>query len=600
MKKTNSSLLFKAILFVFLVLIPFQSLFCQEFIRNDFKGIVLDANSNKAIPFVHFTYANSKGFTSNEKGVFHVVDSLKSIQVKASCIGYKTKLITLNANENHTLYLEKNIERLNEVELVYVNQEKELLKKVVENIPLNYPNQNETITGVIHEGVFVDSLFLDTIYNASYKIAFNKLDYTKKRKTGNLSLTKGEAKFHKIKDSIPTIFYGVLHSVHSNDLVMRRYIPLNLKKAGNYKLNIKDTLLYDNLKLIQLDFEHDNIRGNLLIDSKSYAVARGNYWLKGKTSAIERLKGFERKERHYSVHYDKYADKKWRLKYIYFLGRYAKKIGAKTQSFYLKDNFIIRDFTPSTDIIPYEQTIPFSTPGVVAKNVAPVLGFSEKNNKQLEKQINTLKLLSKVTFETAVEIHPIIVHPYSFDLPFLEKSIVRSTVKHRNNIALGFNYFYKHKKKWQIGINFLSSISDKTMKAYSLGTSKVMNLDPFGNFNVSIGTHVGYRAFYDNAIEHTFNGDLKVQNKIFKKGKVDMYFGQKEIYVSPRIMFNCKISNRLSLNLHVKHYIPFNAHSSILVEDSKGFFRKSVHYKLNSKDLVQNDFGYTLGLVFGF
>ena len=73
----------KKLIFV-LVLMFFKTSLGQELYNHRFKGIVLDAHSKTAIPFVHFTYSNSKGFTSNEKGVFHFVDTLERIHVKMS------------------------------------------------------------------------------------------------------------------------------------------------------------------------------------------------------------------------------------------------------------------------------------------------------------------------------------------------------------------------------------------------------------------------------------------------------------------------------------------------------------------------------------
>ena len=58
----------------FIAFFAFQSLFAQEFAVNQFRGVVLNAKSKQPVPFAHFTYSNSKGFTSNEKGTFYVAD----------------------------------------------------------------------------------------------------------------------------------------------------------------------------------------------------------------------------------------------------------------------------------------------------------------------------------------------------------------------------------------------------------------------------------------------------------------------------------------------------------------------------------------------
>lgn len=561
------------------------------------KGIVLDATTNKAIPFVHFTYAKSKGFTSNEKGTFHIVDTVKSISVKVSCIGHQTKYVTLNTKKKNTIYLDRSIEKLNEVQLFYVDEKKELLKKVINNIPKNYPNKKETISGIIHEGVFVDSLFQDTIYNAEYTIKFNKLDYSKKHKTGNLSLTKGAAKFYKMKDSIPAIFYGVLHSVQGNDIVMRRDSPLHFSKLDDYKLTIKDTLFYDNLNLIKVDFRSKDFRGNLFIDSESYAIAKGEYWYEGKTSAIEKLRGFARKERYFSVHYDKYSDGKWRLKFISFLGRYTQKKKGETQTFFLKDNFIIRGFETTKVLIPYKNTLDFNTPGVSADDVA--LSFNLKNNEseKFQKKLKLFRFLSRLRFEFALEAYPLSIKPFTFHLSFLENSITNSIDNSKTYLAFRNSYFYDLNKTLQMELNFTSSISNNTLSAYSLGLSKKINLDPLGKLTILMGANFGYRRIFNHPVEHSFEGSLTVRNKSFNKGAVDIYVGQKEYYFSPKISLNHRLSNRLSLKLTTSYFSPINTTPSVLIKESKGLFKKSVFYSTNSKSIVEHNFSYGMGLV---
>lgn len=160
---------------VFLIVLTFFQFLCsQEQQINNFKGVVLDKTTHQTIPFVHFSYAKKKGFVSNEKRAFQIIESFESIKVKVSAIGYISQKIDLKPNKKEVIYLDNNIELLNEVELVLFDQKKELLKRVIEKIPTNYPHQNETITGIIHEEFFGDSLFQDTIYKARYNIQSNK------------------------------------------------------------------------------------------------------------------------------------------------------------------------------------------------------------------------------------------------------------------------------------------------------------------------------------------------------------------------------------------------------------------------------------------
>ena len=587
----------RILMFVIATVFTFQTLFTQEYFANHFKGVVIDAATNVAIPHVHFIYSNSKGFTSDENGIFHFVDSLKSLNVKISCIGYQTRYIALTANNEHTIYLKGVAEKLSEIELVYIDKKKELLKKVIKNIPKNYPSEKEIITGIVHERVFMDSLSQDTIYSATYNVKFNKLDYSKKHKTGNLSLFKGEAKFNKVKDSIPTIFYGVLHSVHSKDIIMNRTAPLDLKKLNDYKLTIKDTLQYENSKLIRLAFLVDDLHGNLFIDSKSFAVVKGEYWLSGQTSALERLRGFERKERYFSVYYGLYPDNKWRLKFIQFSGKYIQRIEKKVLTFFLKDGFIIRKFEPTREIIPFEKTLAYNTPGVLAENVTTDLNTFSTNDHKLKNSLKIYTFFNKLRIEYAIKIFPLQIQSYSSYFTFLDENISNPEDKRRNLLTFNYSFFYALQKTLQIELSFTKSISKKTLSANSIGISKLFNLDSFGRFNFSLGIHGGYRQVYDNPIEHSFEGDLSIRNKIFKKGTVSIYLGQKEYYFSPQGSLNCRLSNHLMLSLNAMYYSPFSSYPSVAIEDFKGLFRKSMSYRIESKDIVKNKFSYGVGLV---
>ncbi len=98
---------------------------------KQFQGVVLDITTHQPIPFVHFSYAKRKGFVSNEKGAFQIIEPFESIKVKVSAIGYISQTIDLKPNKKEVIYLDNNIEQLNEVELVLIDQKKELLKRVI-------------------------------------------------------------------------------------------------------------------------------------------------------------------------------------------------------------------------------------------------------------------------------------------------------------------------------------------------------------------------------------------------------------------------------------------------------------------------------------
>lgn len=605
-KKLNSFFLHicKKVFFYFCFFI-FSYIAYSQSIVYKFNGKVIDASSKEPIPFVHFTYENSKGFTTDEQGNFTFNETTKKFQVKLSCVGYQSKIYEFTqSNIPHQIYLSPHTEQLNGIELVYINKEKELLKKVLENISKNYPNENEKLTGTIYEAVFTDAAFKDTIYNAKYQVAFNKQDYTKKRREGNLSLIQGVATIHKKRDSIPSIFYGVLHSVHSQDIVMSRKWPLSSKNFEKLKLKIEDTLYLDNLKLLKLSFTSQNTRGSFLIDANSYAIVKGEYFIKGKTSFMEKLKGFERKDFYYNVSYEKYLDHKWRLKHLYFLGAYAKQYKGSSLNFYLKDHFVITDYEPALKLIPFNKSVAYSTVGLFTEKIQPNIIYKSNANKTLIKKEGLYNVLKNINSEVAVGIYQIRINPYSVSFPFFQKPIIKPDQEEKYNFIFNQNFFYGSRNNYKIKLGLSSSMLDRSFSSYSLGIGKSAHLDPFGKFVVSMGVNLGYRRVFDNVGNYEIPSNLEINGDTFKTNEVSIYVGQKEAFVSPEINFTYKLSKRLNMSLGTQYFVALNSTPSVLIRDSSGFFRKSTFYNpeiINSTSsrIITNKTTYRLGLVFG-
>ncbi len=591
-----------ASLFLWLFLIT-STIYAQNN-SYQFSGMVIDAKSKEAIPFVHLSYSNTKGFTTNEQGRFSFYETTEAIKVKVSCVGYKSQVLEFTPGKNHVINLNSNTVKLNEIELVYINKEKELLKKVLENIPKNYPNENEKLTGIIYEGVFTDTAFKDTIYNANYQVAFNKQDYSKTRMEGNLSILQGEATIHKNKDSIPTIFYGVLHSVHSQDVVMSRKWPLTTKKLENLKLKIVDTLFLDNLKLLKLTFTGNNSQGSLLIDTNSYAIVKAEYFKKGKTSFLETLDGFERNDSYFTVNYEQYLDQKWRLKHLYFLGEYSKKVKDKNLKFYLKDHFVIRGYEPALKLISFNKTVGYGATGLLLEKVQPNIIYKSSANKTIMKKVGMYNVLKNINSEVAVGIFQTNINPYSVSFPFLQRPITKPVQEKEYAFTFNQNFFYNFKNNYRIKLGFSSSILDRSFSSYSLGIAKNAHLDPFGKFFVSIGVNLGYRRLFDNVGNYEIPSNLEINSKTFKKNEVTIYVGQEESFVSPEINITYKLSKRLTMNLGTQYFVTSNSMPSVLFRDASGFFRKSTFYnteiiKSTSSRIITNKSTYSLGFVFG-
>jgi hypothetical protein len=202
------------------LLFPFFS-FAQD--QNQFKGAVFDFQSKKPLPFVHFIYEGNKGFISNEEGSFLFYSSASQIELKASVIGYESKTFQLKEGVFSKIYLVLKAQLLNEVVLTFVDPERELIKKVIENIPKNYPTSPEQIVGVTHEEVYLDSLYSKQSYKAYVRVLADKFSYSQRNKFGNIQILDQQIDWDP--SFTPDVrFYAGIHNVHRFDFVMNKKV----------------------------------------------------------------------------------------------------------------------------------------------------------------------------------------------------------------------------------------------------------------------------------------------------------------------------------------------------------------------------------------
>lgn len=118
----------------------------------------MDQENHQPIPFAHFQSPQG-GFISNQEGRFALTvnDSIGSLQVFISAIGYASKQVTLSSAIINKVRLQPVDVRLDEVVLAYEDPAIGLIKKVIENLPKNYPNTFEQLHGEINENTYWDA-----------------------------------------------------------------------------------------------------------------------------------------------------------------------------------------------------------------------------------------------------------------------------------------------------------------------------------------------------------------------------------------------------------------------------------------------------------
>jgi len=122
--------------------------------KIDFKGRILDSETNKPLSFVSIGIPKSgTGVISNEYGEFtyHVPENFEYDKIQISLLGYKK--VTFNVSEFRpevliTINLEPEIQVLNEIEVkVKGTSAVDIVRKAIRNIRKNYPRGKTLLYG---------------------------------------------------------------------------------------------------------------------------------------------------------------------------------------------------------------------------------------------------------------------------------------------------------------------------------------------------------------------------------------------------------------------------------------------------------------------
>lgn len=377
--------------------------------QNHFEGFIYDAKTKEPLPFVHFIYEGNKGFISNQKGAFLFYSTRDPLEINAQAIGYESKKYQIRKGKIEKLYLNPKPQLLNEVVVTSFYPEKELIQKVIENIPKNYPLNPEKVFGITREETFWDSLFKKPIYKAEIFFEADKFSYAQKNLFGNVKVI--DKQIELCADSTAVRFYAGAHNVHRFDYVMRKQGVLDASRIKNYTLKIKDTLFFDDKKVITMNFNSKSVSGNLFIDLDSFAVMQ--YEIEVYSDFVEDnlsfLKLYKRTHLKSRTDYSLSEDGKWRLKFVHYETSF--KYRNKPKKIYLKNTFSVQKFEPMNQKIPFQERFAFRevlTDYILSDNII--------NNKSVKSQLTNkwLRVVTKIRSELGVSALSIVQNPYQF------------------------------------------------------------------------------------------------------------------------------------------------------------------------------------------
>ncbi len=123
------------------------------------NGRIVDGQTGEAVPFATVVTGVNKGTISNEEGYFYLDTSgLTAAGIKISCMGYETLEIPADSLDSlDVLRLNPAAIRLNEVRVgERIPEAEEIIRKVNENIPVNYYTDERNYTFFYRESEYMN------------------------------------------------------------------------------------------------------------------------------------------------------------------------------------------------------------------------------------------------------------------------------------------------------------------------------------------------------------------------------------------------------------------------------------------------------------
>ncbi|POY35382.1 hypothetical protein C3K47_15065 [Solitalea longa] len=312
----------------------FISIFCILFFLSTFtyaqstiiKGKVTDAKTGEPIAGVSISLLNTKiGSTTNENGFYSIVTSSSSIQLQFSFLGYKTvtKKATPGTIQTINVKMVSDAQMLTETEvraskkLPYKNKDNPavaLIKKVIENKPINQPKNYESIEYEKYEKLVfslsdLPQKVLDKKLLSPMKFLFENKDtlkikgktiypmymeekisdnfYSKKlKKTKTVIKAKQQVDISKYVDQNGvSVYMNRMYAdidIYANNIfiVTNQFLsPIADNAQDSYKFFITDTIKTVEGDLVELSFT-PRVKGNMMFEGNLYVTLDGRYAIK--------------------------------------------------------------------------------------------------------------------------------------------------------------------------------------------------------------------------------------------------------------------------------------------------------------------------------
>lgn len=583
----------------------------------ELTGTVLSSKSYEPIPFAHIQIAGTNaGTVSNANGQFNLHVPTKSTMLYITSIGFKATKVSVDGSRDKSIriVLEEDLVALSEVVFVGVDEARLLVEKAINQIPVNYPQEDIRLTGFVREILSKDSLQAEPYYVSEAELALAKQPYDKSTQNGVVKLIKGRRATTSAYDSLRLSIYAGAHLPHRFDVAMTRQGPLELKSHNKYFFEITDTLRFEGLNLYEVSFDLEKKRsfeGKLYIQEESFAIVKATYryGLNAAPGMMDFLSPRDRLYLHFEVEYfpTSYG---WMLGHINYKTAFSHR-GDK--QIYLNSIYSTHDASPQIEPIPYAEQVQFRD--FLLEEVAnfnpdywqgsTVMLADETTKRLFEGKNGTIETEGKqkkfIAFLRRWSIQYQIIHSggkigsdqFAYQ-PDANSECVEcqfSAGLYDETFSLfgaSTTYRFHISKQLFVDITFCGGFKRHTYQENRYGVGYRINIASNSARPLYIAPTLGLSTATHHRLASTalLTESRQIENIQYKPGRIDIYATQKSIHWTPGLMLEWERNRKLSIIATVSFQTEISAKEGITFTQRRN--------SLNNQQLFVNQYSKNL------
>ena len=351
-----------------------------------FKGRVIDRDGKDVLPYSSiYVLKKNIGTVSNNDGEFvlKIPESMRQDTISVSCLGYRPhrQPISEIIDSSYTISLDQTSALLKEIKVTVINPQ-DIINRVLDKIPLNYPRDVEILTSFYREVLKQDHEYIDVaealmeIRKSSYDnlYAQDKIRFIKGRKGANV----------KPLQFVDFKIQGGPYYITKLDVIKTPDSFLNPEFRDFYKFSIEEIIKVNDRDTYVIQFkpkekvDYPCYQGKLYVDMSSFALVQAEFELsrpslKFANESLIRKKPNDYYVRPLSVNYKvsyRRADSKWHLSRAQAIinFRVRSKTGKENSIFHSESDLLITDFRPD-DETHFKKEEMFSSKDIFTKVV---------------------------------------------------------------------------------------------------------------------------------------------------------------------------------------------------------------------------------------